>query len=105
MGRVKEAVLASLVRPIVSSVSAGILGAPHCQFRQCAMVSLAHPIVSSVSAGILGASHCQFRQCWHPWRAPLSVPSVRYGLRHRLLFSYIEHKIRQNIYTRIYIPE
>ena len=50
MGRVKEAVLASMPRPIVSS-------------RQCAMVSLAHPIVSSVSAGILGASHCQFRQC------------------------------------------
>lgn len=40
MGRVKEAVLASLARPIVSSVSAGILGAPHCQFRQCAMVSV-----------------------------------------------------------------
>ena len=58
MGRVKEAVLASLVRPIVSYVSAGILGAPHCQSRQC----------------------------WHPWRTPLSVPSVRYGLRHRLLF-------------------
>lgn len=33
MGRVKEAVLASLVRPIVSPVRAGILGAPHCQFR------------------------------------------------------------------------
>lgn len=64
MGRVKEAVLASLARPIVSSVSAGILGAP-----------------------------------------PLSVPSVRYGLRHRLLFSYIDHKIRQNLYTRIYISE
>ena len=77
MGRVKEAVLASLARPIVSSVSAGILAAPHCQFRQC----------------------------WHPWRAPLSVPSVRYGLRHRLLSSYIDHKIRQNLYTRIYIPE
>lgn len=40
MGRVKEAVLASLAHPIVSSVSAGILGAPHCQFRQCAMVSV-----------------------------------------------------------------
>ena len=40
MGRVKEAVLASSARPIVSSVSAGILGAPHCQFRQCAMVSV-----------------------------------------------------------------
>ena len=40
MGRVKEAVLASLVRPIVSSVSAGILGAPHCQYRPCAMVSV-----------------------------------------------------------------
>ena len=50
MGRVKEAVLASLARPIVSSVSAGILAAPHCQFRQFAMVSLAHPIVSSVSS-------------------------------------------------------
>lgn len=79
MGRVKEAVLASLARPIVSS-------------RQCAMVSLAHPIVSSVSAG-------------HPWCTPLSVPSVRYGLRHRLLSSYIDHKIRQNIYTGINIPE
>lgn len=40
MGRVKEAVLASLAHPIVSYVSAGILGAPHCQFRQCAMVSV-----------------------------------------------------------------
>lgn len=40
MGRVKEAVLASLAHPIVSSVSAGILGAPHCQSRQCAMVSV-----------------------------------------------------------------
>ena len=61
MGRVKEAVLASLARPIVSSVSAGILAAPHCQFRQC----------------------------WHPCRAALSVPSVRYGLRHRLFFLLI----------------
>ena len=40
MGRVKEAVLASLPRPIVSSVSAGILAAPHFQSRQCAMVSI-----------------------------------------------------------------
>lgn len=40
MGRVKEAVLASLAHPIVSSVSAGILGAPHCQSRPCAMVSV-----------------------------------------------------------------
>ena len=63
MGRVKEAVLASLVRPIVSPVSA----------------------------------------LWSPWRIPLSVPSVRYGLRHRLLSSYIDHKIRQNLYTRINI--
>ena len=62
MGRVKEAVLASLARPIVSSVSAGILGAPHCQFRQCAMVS----VIACFS-------------------------------------SYIDHKIRQNIYTRINI--
>ena len=50
MGRVKEAVLASLARPIVSSVSA----------------------------------------LWSP-----SSPA----------YSYIYHKIRQNIYTRIYIPE
>ena len=50
MGRVKEAVLASLAHPIVSSVSAGILVAPHCQLRQCVMVSLERPIVSSVSA-------------------------------------------------------
>ena len=48
MGRVKEAVLASLARPIVSSVSAGILAVPNCQFRR---------------AGILGAPNCQFRQC------------------------------------------
>ena len=40
MGRVKEAVLASLAHPIVSSVSAGILAAPHGQLRQCAMVSV-----------------------------------------------------------------
>ncbi len=64
MGRVKEAVLASLARPIVSYVSAGILAAPHCQFRQCAMVS---------------AIAC--------------------------FSSYIDHKIHQNLYTRIYIPE
>ena len=62
MGRVKEAVLASLARPIVSS-------------RQCwhpcrapllvpsVLASLVRPIVSSVSAGILGAPHCQYRPC------------------------------------------
>ena len=76
MGRVKEAVLASLARPIVSSVSAGILGAPHSQSRQC----------------------------WHPWRTPLSVPSVRYGLRLRLIFFLIYTRyLHQNIYTRINI--
>ena len=50
MGRVKEAVLASLARPIVSSVSAGIHAAPHCLFP-------------SVRYGLLGVPHCQFRQC------------------------------------------
>ena len=63
MGRVKEAVLASLARPIVSSVSA--LWSP---WRiplsvPSVLASLVRPIVSSVSAGILGAPHCQFRQC------------------------------------------
>lgn len=57
MGRVKEAVLASLARPIVSSVSARILAAPHCQFRKC----------------------------WHPWCAPLSVPSVLASLAHPIV--------------------
>ena len=96
MGRVKEAVLASLARPIVSSVSAGILGAPHCQFRQC----------------------------WHPWRIPLSVPSVLASLAHPIVSSvsalwspsspaflliytikYARIYIYENIDTRIYIPE
>lgn len=75
MGRVKEAVLASLAHPIVSSVSAGILAVPNCQFRR---------------AGILGAPNCQFRQC-----AMVSVIAC--------FSSYIDHKIRQNIYTRINI--